>query len=159
MDLRSAEQGERTGLRVGELARRTGLTVRTLHHYDAIGLLAPSRRTAAGHRLYTAADVARLQQIASLRRLGLSLGEIREWLSSPSFQPRKAIDTHIARLREELAVQQALLAHLERIVERVGSGEEVPADYLIEVIRMTEHSMSPEHLELIQELHRDTPPE
>ena len=51
-----------TALKVGESARRTGLTVRTLHHYDALGLVKPSHHTGAGHRLYTAADVARLQQ-------------------------------------------------------------------------------------------------
>ncbi len=54
-------------LKVGELARRTGLTVRTLHHYDEIGLLKPSLHTESGHRLYTADDVARLQQVLSLR--------------------------------------------------------------------------------------------
>src|SRR6476620_1521247 len=58
-------------LRVGELAKRTGLTVRTLHHYDEIGLLKPSLHT--GYRLYTATDVARLQQVLSLRQLGFSL--------------------------------------------------------------------------------------
>jgi DNA-binding transcriptional MerR regulator len=57
-------------LKVGELARRTGLTVRTLHHYDEIGLLNPSLHTEAGYRLYTAGDVARLQQVLSLRQLG-----------------------------------------------------------------------------------------
>ena len=56
--------------KVGDLARITGLTVRALHHYDHIGLLSPSLRTAAGHRLYTAADVARLYRVCLLRRLG-----------------------------------------------------------------------------------------
>ncbi len=50
-------------LKVGELAQRTGLTVRTLHHYDAIGLLRPSLHTEAGYRLYTAGDITRLQQV------------------------------------------------------------------------------------------------
>ena len=65
-------------LKVGELAQRTGLTVRTLHHYDAIGLLRPSLHTEAGYRLYTARDIVRLQQVLSLRQLGFSLDEIRE---------------------------------------------------------------------------------
>ena len=71
------EYREEDGLRpvavwkVGELAERTGLSVRTLHYYDEIGLLSPSRRTAAGHRLYTAGDVVRLQQIRSLKQPGL----------------------------------------------------------------------------------------
>ena len=64
--------------KVGALARQTGLTVRTLHHYDEIGLLAPSLRTGAGHRLYTADDLGRLLQILSLRQLGLSLDEVRD---------------------------------------------------------------------------------
>ena len=61
-------------LKVGDLARRTGLTVRTLHHYDEIGLLKPSLHTESGHRLYTGRDVARLQQVLSLRQLGFRPG-------------------------------------------------------------------------------------
>ena len=62
-------------LKVGELARRTGLTIRTLHHYDEIGLLKPSGHTESGHRLYTSSDITRLQQVVSLRQLGFSLDE------------------------------------------------------------------------------------
>jgi len=71
-------------LKVGELARRTGLTVRALHHYDEIGLLRPSLRTEAGHRLYSEGDVARLQRVLSLRQLGFSLEEVRDCLDRPS---------------------------------------------------------------------------
>lgn len=59
--------------RVGELAKRTGVSVRTLHWYEEIGLLSPSQRSEAGHRLYAAEDLGRLQQIQSLRQLGFSL--------------------------------------------------------------------------------------
>jgi DNA-binding transcriptional MerR regulator len=65
-------------LKVGELSKRTGLTIRTLHHYDEIGLLKPSLHGEAGYRLYTAADVVRLQQVLSLRQLGFSLEEVRD---------------------------------------------------------------------------------
>ena len=65
-----------------------GLTVRTLHHYDEIGLLAPSWRTGAGHRQYTADDVARLQMIVSLRQLGLP--SARSATGSPVPTPRRA---------------------------------------------------------------------
>jgi DNA-binding transcriptional MerR regulator len=61
---------------VGDLARLTGVTVRALHHYDEIGLVRPSERTAAGYRLYTDADVRRLQQVLLFRELGLPLEEI-----------------------------------------------------------------------------------
>ena len=61
-------------MKVGKLAKQTGVSIRTLHHYDEIGLLKPSHRTEAGHRLYTPGDIARLQQIKSLQHLGFSLG-------------------------------------------------------------------------------------
>lgn len=65
-DQRQGREGrtrEPEALKVGELARRTGLSVRTLHHYDEIGLLSPARRTATGHRLYGRDEIRRLQQI------------------------------------------------------------------------------------------------
>jgi len=68
-------------LKVGELAKRTGLTVRTLHHYDAIGLLKPSARSEADYRLYNQADVGRLHAIQALRHLGLSLADIGDMLA------------------------------------------------------------------------------
>lgn len=63
-------------LKVGELASRTGLTVRTLHHYDTMGLLKPSARSAAGYRLYNRDDIARLHAIQALRQVGMPLAEI-----------------------------------------------------------------------------------
>src|SRR4029077_3201950 len=92
-------------LKVGELARRTGLTIRTLHHYDEIGLLKPSLHTEAGHRLYTADDIARLQQVLSLRQLGFSLEEVRDCLDQPSFSPLEVIRLHVERLREQIELQ------------------------------------------------------
>ena len=59
--------------RIGELARETGLTIRTLHHYDAIGLVTPSSRTSGGHRVYSEPDVERLYAVVVLRRIGLSI--------------------------------------------------------------------------------------
>ncbi len=71
-----------TILKIGELAKRTGLTVRTLHHYDQVGLLTPANRSRAGYRLYDEKDLHRLQQIMSMRALGLSLQEIGEMLAA-----------------------------------------------------------------------------
>jgi len=65
--------------KVGALAKAAGLTVRALHYYDHIGLLTPSRRTPAGHRLYDGGDVARLYRISLLRRLGFPLEQIAEF--------------------------------------------------------------------------------
>ena len=63
-------------LTVGQVAQAFGVTRRTLHHYDEIGLVVPSERTAAGYRLYTAADLTRLQHVVVYRRLGFALEEI-----------------------------------------------------------------------------------
>jgi DNA-binding transcriptional MerR regulator len=62
---------------IGELAASGGVTVRTLHHYDEIGLVQASERTSAGHRRYTDADVRRLYRVRALRQLGFPLEEIR----------------------------------------------------------------------------------
>jgi DNA-binding transcriptional MerR regulator len=138
------------GLKVGELAQRTGLTVRTLHHYDEIGLLKPSLRTESGHRLYTSADVARLQQVVSLRQLGFSLEEIGACLDKPGFSPLEVIRLHVARLREQIELQQALCHRLQAIKEHLESAGEVSAEVFIEAIEgmhMIESYYTQEQLE------------
>ena len=131
-----------TAWKVGELAGRTGLSVRTLHYYDEIGLLSPSRRTEAGHRLYTAADVVRLQQIKSLRHVGFTLEEIRDCLDRPGFDLRRVIELHLSRLREQIELQQRVRDLLETIAARLNSAEEVAVEELVgtitEVIGMSE---------------------
>ena len=67
---------ERDGLPVGEVSRLTGVTVRTLHHYDQVGLLVPADRSASGYRLYGKADLDRLRRILGYRELGFGLDEI-----------------------------------------------------------------------------------
>ena len=109
-------------LKVGELARRTGLTVRTLHHYDNVGLLSPSCRTESGHRLYTSDDIARLQQVMSLRQFGLSLDEVRDCLGRPDFSPQRVIELHLERLRQQIAHQQQLCGRLEALAARLRGG-------------------------------------
>lgn len=109
-------------MKVGELARRTGLSVRTLHHYDEIGLLRPSRRTPSGHRLYGPREVARLQQITSLKQAGLSLREIAECLEDPSYSLRRSLDVHLTRLEEEIAAKARLRRLLEDLRDRLDEG-------------------------------------
>jgi DNA-binding transcriptional MerR regulator len=137
-------------LKVGELARRTGLTVRTLHHYDEIGLLKPSLHTEAGHRLYTADDVARLQQVLSLRQLGFSLEQVRDCLDRAGFSPLEVIRRHVARLREQIELQRGLCERLEALAACFGPAGEVSADAFlqtIEVMTMIEDYYTPEQLE------------
>ena len=81
-------------LTVGELAKLTGVTVRTLHHYDELGLVRPSQRSDAGYRLYAQADVLRLQQVLLLRELGLPLGEIASVIDDPDYRRADALRRH-----------------------------------------------------------------
>jgi DNA-binding transcriptional MerR regulator len=120
---------------VGELARRTGLTVRTLHHYDQIGLLKPSLHSESGYRLYSAADVARLQHVLSLRQLGFSLDQIRDCLDREGFSPLEVIELHLARLREQIDMQHKLCGRLETLAAHMRSAEEVSADEFLQTIQ------------------------
>jgi len=140
--------------KVGELARQTGLTVRTLHHYDQVGLLSPSGRSEAGYRLYGEEDVARLQQIVSLRQLGWSLDEIRECLARPDSSPRQVVRMHLERLREQIDHQQQLIRRLEAVEEQLRSSGRASVDELIqtiEAITMFEKYYTPEQLEQLAE--------
>ena len=94
---------------VKDVARLTGVSVRTLHHYDAIGLLVPAHRTDAGYRLYTEPDLLRLQQILIGRELGLSLEEIRRLLDDPSFDRTAALLDQRERLRERVQRTEAMI--------------------------------------------------
>lgn len=111
-----------SGRKVGELAAAAGLTVRTLHHYEEVGLLVPSRRTAAGHRLYTDADVERLYRICLLRRLGLPLGEIRRALDGGGGGLREAMGTQLRELDARLDAMTRLRSRLARLLATDDSG-------------------------------------
>jgi DNA-binding transcriptional MerR regulator len=89
-------------LKVGELAALANLTVRTLHHYDSIGLLCPSARSDAGYRLYARDDVARLQQIQALRTFGMSLADIGLALDDPANSPLALVDRQLEALNERI---------------------------------------------------------
>lgn len=91
----------------------TGVSVRTLHHYDAIGLLVPGGRTAAGYRLYTDADLLRLQQILIGRELGLPLEEIRRSLDDRRFDRKAALLDQRQRLRDRARQAEAMIRAID----------------------------------------------
>lgn len=124
-------------MKVGELARRTGVSVRTLHHYDEIGLLSPERRTAAGHRLYGRPEVERLQRIVSLRRLGLSLDEIAACLERPEYSLEGVLEMHLARLDEEVDRTRRLRDLVARLRDRLRSAESISVEDLTRTIEVT----------------------
>lgn len=108
--------------KVGEVAELAGLTIRTLRYYDQICLFSPSQYTESGHRLYTKADLVRLQPILSLKQMGMSLEEIQLLLSNPEEQTvAEILQTQISRVKKEIEVQQKLVAELENALSAAHS--------------------------------------
>jgi MerR family transcriptional regulator, thiopeptide resistance regulator len=110
-------------LKVGELAERAGLTVRTLHHYDSIGLLRPSARSDAGYRLYDRDDVARLQQIQALRKFGMALADVGTYLDSPDASPLAIIEGQLASLDRQIEEATQMRQQLLRVHAQLSQGE------------------------------------
>jgi DNA-binding transcriptional MerR regulator len=142
-------------LKVGALARMTGLTVRALHHYEDVGLLAPAARTRAGHRLYGTAQVRRLHQITSLRQLGLSLDEIARVLDDPAQTLEATLDRQIQGLRERIREEEALCRQLESLRRRlVAEADGVTLEELTRSLNQTvriESHFSPDQLDRLRE--------
>ncbi|WP_329906634.1 MerR family transcriptional regulator [Serratia quinivorans] len=111
-------------LKVGELARRSGITVRTLHYYDSIGLLVPSARSDAGYRLYNRADISRLHHIQALRRMGIPLAEIGAILARSGMTLTTVIEQQIAMLEQQLAQTAALRDRLQQMHAQLTAGDE-----------------------------------
>jgi DNA-binding transcriptional MerR regulator len=125
-------------LKVGELAKRSGLTVRTLHHYDAIGLLTPSARSDSGYRLYNRDDIARLHQIQALRRFGLSLADVGAVLADPGSHLSSIVEQQLRMLDSQIAQSLALRDRLSQLQGQLSRGEEPElADWLTTLEMMT----------------------
>jgi MerR family transcriptional regulator, thiopeptide resistance regulator len=101
--------------KVGDLAKMTGLTVRTMRFYDQIGLFSPSGQTESGHRLYNQSDLSRLHQILTLKELGLSLEEIKLALDGNEISPLEIISLQKTRLKEQIKLQMKLLEQLDHV--------------------------------------------
>lgn len=109
--------------RVGEVAALTGVSIRTLHHYDSIGLLHPSKRLESGRRLYSSADLLKLQQILTLRYLGFELRQIRELLQRPDFDVIASLRVQRGVVRDRVSELQRIESSLSRLLEhRLASG-------------------------------------
>jgi DNA-binding transcriptional MerR regulator len=122
-----------------EFAELTGVTVRALHHYDRLGLLKPSGRTASGYRLYGERDFARLQQIVTLKFIGLSLKQIKEILERDSFDLSKALRVQREILGEKRRHLEAAIVAIEKAERLLASNGEPDWETfakIIEVINM-----------------------
>jgi len=103
---------------VSQVSALTGVSVRTLHHYDAIGLLKPARITEAGYRLYDDPALERLHSILLFRELGFSLEEIKRILDTPDFDPMEALEKQIALLEEKRARLEAMIRQAKKFREK-----------------------------------------
>ena len=125
--------------RVKEVARLARVTVRTLHHYDSIGLLVPSGRTDSGYRLYSEDDLLRLQQILLGRELGLSLEQIRRTLDDPSVDREAMLLVHRDQLVKRFYDVAAMIRSVDQALETMKGGTDMEPEGLFEGFDPTEH--------------------
>ena len=128
----TSQHTARVELTVGQVAESFGITVRTLHHYDAEGLVVPSARTPAGYRIYTDADLARLATVVTYRRLGLPLGEVRALLDGDG-----TATEHLRRQRDAVMTRlgelEQLVTAIDRALERAMDERPATTDELKEL--------------------------
>jgi MerR family transcriptional regulator, thiopeptide resistance regulator len=124
---------------VGEVSEMTGVTVRTLHHYDEIGLLAPRGRSQAGYRLYAYADLARLQEILVWRALGFSLSEIQSILDDPAYDRIAALRRQRELVEREAERLGALRHSLDNAIDAEQKGTTMPEKAMFEGFDPTEY--------------------
>lgn len=125
---------------VGDVARMAHVTVRTLHHYDAIGLLAPSARSATGYRLYTDADLRRLHQILLFRELDFPLEAIRGLLDAPAFDRRTALRAQRELLTERVRRAEAVLRAVDEALRAIEEGREMETTKLFDGFDAFDHA-------------------
>ncbi len=123
-----ASSGE--SIRIGQVASATGLTIRALHYYEEIGLLEPTMRSEAGHRLYANVDLERLYRIAFLRQLGLPLERIRSSLASAGADFGTTLQRHLAAVEERVAAETRLRSRLLTMLDTMDDDEVAPRDLL-----------------------------
>lgn len=116
---------------VGEVAKFARVTVRTLHHYDEMGLLRPRKRRNSGYRSYSEDDLERLQRIMCYRQLGLPLDQIKSALDDPTGEPMEHLRRQHALLTARIRELQQMVATVETLMEAHTMGIHLdPHDYL-----------------------------
>jgi DNA-binding transcriptional MerR regulator len=164
------DKAMKNGYLVREFARLTRVTVRTLHYYDQIGLLRPSFERPNGYRVYTDADLLKLQQIVTLKFMGFSLDEIRRLLESRGYEAVKSLKVQAAAVRDEIVRLREASRAIDQVLARLEKDGRIHKEKLVkimEVIQMGEdvkkgwHEkyFSEEDLKKFQEVGKKYPPE
>lgn len=118
---------------VGEVARTAGVSVRTLHHYDELGLVTPSARSESGYRLYSDADLARLQQVLLYRELDFTLDDIARAVNDPGFDRLEALTNQRQLIAEKVDRTRALLALIDKTIQATEGGIQMTKEEMFEV--------------------------
>ncbi|RUR30629.1 MerR family transcriptional regulator [Vreelandella nanhaiensis] len=126
-------------MQAGELARRAGITVRTLHHYDALGLLKPSGRTEAGYRLYNVRDITRLQRIQLLKNLGFTLADIASLLQDDTRHSiKRLVDDNITALDIQIDNATRLRDQLQQLRNTLAGEAEPSTEVFLNTLELLE---------------------
>lgn len=120
-------------LTVGRTAELVGVSVRTLHHWDAVGLVRPSGRSWSGYRLYSGADVARIHQVLVYRELGFPLAEIGKLLDDPGVDARNHLRRQRSELVERIGHLQTMVSSVDRMLEATTSGLQLTPAEQVEI--------------------------
>ncbi|WP_098406131.1 MerR family transcriptional regulator [Paramicrobacterium agarici] len=137
MSTHSRDEAAVSGLTVGAVAHRTGVTVRTLHHWDDIGLVTPSARSSAGYRQYGPRDLARVHRVLIYRELGLPLESIREVLNSDATLSAATLRAQRDQLEQRIADLQSMQRALDRMIGAVDEGILLSADEQLRIFGET----------------------
>ena len=129
-----------THWKVSEVARLAHVTVRTLHHYDEIGLLVPSGRSDAGYRLYSAEDLARLHQILLFRELDFSLEAIQRMLEEPAYGRLEALRAQRELLFERIARAESVIGAVDQAIHALEEGKSMSAESMFNGFEDFEHA-------------------
>lgn len=121
---------------IGQLSKKTGVTVRTLDYYDEVGLVVPSSATDGGHRLYSENDVLRLEQVLALKYMGFSLQQIKKILKESTVSWQQSIDQQLAMVKQQQIRLQALEKALEGVLYSIEFEGEVNWSIIFEMIRL-----------------------
>ncbi|UUZ92112.1 MerR family transcriptional regulator [Paenibacillus sp. P25] len=122
---------------VKEVAGLVGISVRTLHHYDQVGLLKPETVSPAGYRLYTDRDLERLQQILFYKEIGFSLQEIKEILDRPGFDRKQALRSHKEPLLQKKKRLEDIIQTVDKTIDSIEGGTQMEKNEMFEAFDMS----------------------
>ena len=121
---------------IKEFAALTKVTVRTLHFYDKIGLLAPSYQKANGYRVYTDKDLLKLQQIVTLKFMGFSLGQIKDLLDRKGYEVVKSLKIQAGAVKDEIGRLREAARAIDQVLKRLESGGGIDRKKLIQIMEV-----------------------